>query len=167
MPPRVTDPYACFEHIGLCWAGQESGALEWDLRSAASRPLTRIEPLRYSYADLTETSEGDRTGLGAPCFLRSKRGEGNARHCGRGHHLGTFSILEHPPQRQVHKKLEPHTGQAMAGASGSRLHFEWIAPGLTVVGFWTAPRRWIAALEGPVGFRAEGKELHTGPIESE
>jgi hypothetical protein len=35
---------------------------------------------------------------------------------------------------------------------GSRLHFEWIASGLTVVSFWTVPRPWIAALEGPVGF---------------
>lgn len=35
----------------------------------------------------------------------------------------------------------------------SRHSFEWIASGFTVVCFWTALRRWIAALEGPVRFR--------------
>jgi len=32
--------------------------------------------------------------------------------------------------------------------------------------FWTAPRRSIAVLEGPVGLRASWILLHTGPIES-
>jgi hypothetical protein len=35
-------------------------------------------------------------------------------------------------------------------------HIEWIAPGLTAKSFWTARRRWIAALESQVRFRVEG-----------
>jgi len=41
------------------------------------------------------------------------------------------------------------------------------SPWVDCVCFWTAPRRWIAALEGPVWFRVPRLGLHTGPIESE
>lgn len=53
----------------------------------------------------------------------------------------------------------------------SRLHFEWIASGFTVVCFWIvlAISPWVGsrlALEGPVRFMLF-PGLHTGPIESE
>ena len=38
-----------------------------------------------------------------------------------------------------------------AGEAANRLHFEWTVSGLTAVCFWTALRRWIAALERPRG----------------
>ena len=47
--------------------------------------------------------------------------------------------LEHPPQRQVRKKLEPPpVGNGWQAAAV--LQLEWIAPGLTGVCFWIAPR---------------------------
>jgi hypothetical protein len=54
-------------------------------------------------------------------------------------------LLEHPPQRHVRLK----TG-APTPVRGSRLSFDWIVPGFTAVCFWSARRRLIAALEGPV-----------------
>jgi hypothetical protein len=53
----------------------------------------------------------------------------------------------------------------------SRLHFEWIASGFTVLCFWIVPTLslWVGsrlALEGPVRFILF-LGLHTGPIESE
>ena len=35
---------------------------------------------------------------------------------------------------------------------GSRLRFEWIAGGFTVMSFWTGTRRWIASLESKLRF---------------
>jgi len=51
---------------------------------------------------------------------------------------------EHPPQRHVRKKLDPENFRE------NRLHFEWIALGLTVLCFWTAPKHSISGLESPV-----------------
>ena len=48
--------------------------------------------------------------------------------------------------------IRPHNGTTAPG-DPSRLHFEWRVSGFTAVCFWTVLRRWIAALEGPVGFR--------------
>ena len=61
------------------------------------------------------------------------------------------------------------TGLARPAGNGqrseSRLQFEWIAPGLTAVCFWTAPRRWIAELEGRMGFGS--RRTLPRPIESQ
>ena len=70
-------------------------------------------------------------------------------------------ILEHPPQGQVRKKLASHTRPASADSDATAvIQFEWIVSGLTAVCFWTAPRRLIAALEGPVGLRVNGETPH-------
>ena len=59
--------------------------------------------------------------------------------------------LEHPPQSQIRKKLEAAHPSATADVAVNRLHFEWTVSGLTAVCFWTAPWRWIVALERPRG----------------
>lgn len=50
--------------------------------------------------------------------------------------------------------------------AGGRLQLEWIARGLTAKSFWTARRRWIAALEGECGL-ASRRETAPGPTESQ
>ena len=74
-------------------------------------------------------------------------------------------ILEHPPQRHVHEKLDSHAQLVRLGEVRAALRFEWIVSGLTAVCFWTVPRRPIAGLEGQVRF-GFGWTLPR-PIESE
>jgi hypothetical protein len=83
------------------------------LRSGAS--LAAIDsdgPLLYTLITQEEMDEGDRTGSPChPCFLRSKMRMSKAQ---RSLRLAVFiaserlKLLEHPPQSQIRKKLEPH-----------------------------------------------------------
>lgn len=151
MPRLVADPNLWHPSAAVVCVGQSQhpGRLEWELRSgASSRSLT---PARLWSISLLpkETSEGDRTGVGAPCFLRSnRRPETPARSAGRPHNLGTtYQFGASAPETSPPKNWSPDS------LRGSRLSFDWIVPGLTAVSFWNALRRWIAALEGPVRFR--------------
>jgi hypothetical protein len=150
MPTRVADPNLWHPSAAMVCVGpsQHPGRFEWERRSGASSLIDSGAPLDYS--TLTQkTDEGDRTGPGAPCFLRSLRGPAPlAASLERSHNLGTHcqfgasAPATSPPQNWSPDSLR-----------GSRLSFEWIVPGLTEVSFWNARRRLIAALEGPVRFR--------------
>jgi hypothetical protein len=136
--------------------GEQPSRFEWELRSgAASVAIDSDEALHYQSLYPRPTDEGNRTGsLCLPCFLRSKikRRKAVAAAARRFHSLGTnqrfWSIR---PRLKSTKNWSPDSPR------GSRLSFEWIASGFTVVCFWTAPavppRAGIRALEGPVRFR--------------
>ncbi len=150
MPRLVADSIPWHTSADTVCVGQSEypGRFEWELRSGAfARLLTRA---RLCVIPLSpkETSEGNRTGPGAPCFLRSKGENAQpARVLERGHNLGTTAHFgasapgPSPPQNWSPDSIR-----------GSRLHFEWIASGLTAVCFWNAPGREIPVLEGPVWF---------------
>jgi hypothetical protein len=79
----------------------------------------------------------------------------------RSHDFGASAPMTSPPLTGTAHSL------ATSREAASRLRFEWIAAGCTAASFWTASRRLISGLEGPVGLRVSWIRLHTGPIESE
>ena len=67
-------------------------------------------------------------------------------------------ILEHPPQRQVCKQLEPHTPwQRAVKRQPPSIRMESLR--VYCMSFWTAPRRLITALESQSRFRAERSDF--------
>jgi hypothetical protein len=142
---------------------QQSGALEWELRSGAYWLIDSTTPL--DYPTLTqETDEGDPTGRSCPRFPSFANPPGPPEPLSTNIPSERPYFLEHPPQGQVHRKTGAPTSFGAAAFT-----FEWIASGFTAVCFWTAPWRRIAAsvaLEGPLRFGL-CPGLHTGPTESE
>jgi hypothetical protein len=147
MPPLVADQNPWHPSAAVVCVGQSQhpGRFEWERRSGASSLIDSGAPLGYS-TRTQKTDEGDRTGPGAACFLRSKRGPAQlAASLERIHNLGTpcnfgaSAPVTSPPQNWSPDSLR-----------GSRLSFDWIVSGLTAVSFWNALRPWIATLEGPV-----------------
>jgi hypothetical protein len=147
MPRRVADLYPWHSSAATSALGQASipGALNGSCGQVPLGSLTPPRPWIISGLPKRRTRETGLATVPPVSFVRkSTRPTGVPE---RLHNLGTTLALEPPPQRQVHRK----TG-APTPVRGSRLSFEWIVPGLTVVCFWSALRRLIAALEGPVRF---------------
>jgi hypothetical protein len=147
MPPLVADPNPWHSSAATVCVGpsQQSGRLEWELRSGASSLIDSSTPL--DDPSLTqETDQADRTGTPVPPVSFVRKSARSARASERPHNLGTTlpfgasAPVTSPPQNWSPDSLR-----------GSRLSFEWIVSGLTAVCFWTAPRSSVA-LEGPVRF---------------
>ena len=113
MPLRVTDQTPWRQSAnGLRWARHHSGGFEWELSPAAIAAS--------SSAGADELCQGS-----APARLP----------CRREHNLGTIkTIWNIRPKGTSAKNWTPARPE-------SRLHFEWIAPGLTEKCFWTVTRR--------------------------
>ena len=154
MPRLVADQIPWHSSAAILCVGQSEHPkrIEWELRSGAS--LAAIDSgasVQYHNFTQKKTGEGDRTSsyCHPVSFVRKSRAA--AAH--RSFQAADITserrhILEHPPQGQVRVK----TG-APTRIGATAFSFEWIASGLTAVCFWTALRRLIAALEGPVRFR--------------
>jgi hypothetical protein len=74
------------------------------------------------------------------------------------HHFRTNPFGVSAPMASPAKTGATHS-PATGRERGSRLHFEWIANGLTAVSFWAAPGRCIPGLEGRRGWRVKGTTL--------
>ncbi len=148
MPPRAADPYPWHTSAATVCVGQASNPAALD-GSCGQVPQGSLTPT--SLCAISGLPKA--TGRGRPdwpqvppvSFVPNKAETPEPP----SPHIASERpcLLEHPPQRQVHHK----TG-APTPVRASRLHFDWIVPGFTELCFWSAPRRSIAALEGPVRF---------------
>ena len=126
--------------LGPAVSGARAGWLGWHSRLSLLRPK--------------KTDEGDRIGPGAPCFLRSMKGE-PSRISGPPEPRNVAGLGSIRPTGTSANKLGA-AFRSRIGVAAASLPFEWIARGLTAVCFWTAPRRLIAALEDRVRFGLAG-----------
>ena len=157
MPPFVADPYPWHLSAAAICVGQASnpGLLNGSCGQVPLAAGLRPAGALFMACPKRRTRE---TGLApVPPVSFVRRDSPSPRSPGPRHNLGTILLFG----ASAPGPSPPKTG-APTPVRGSRLSFEWIVPGLTAVSFWTARRRLIAALEGPVRLR-----LHTGPIESE
>ena len=150
----------------LRWAKPAIRRFDWELWPGACGQLTTppacgIDALAYR----NERGRQDRHLC--PLFPSFERGQASARRrqCKAlaADITSERKLLEHPPQCQVHKKLDSHARRqrpARRQPPSFRMDRLWV----DCLSFWTAPRRPIAALEGPVGFRVSRTELHTGLV---
>ncbi len=153
MPRLVADSIPWHTSAAIVCVGQseQPRPLEWELRSGASLAVIDSGPtLQYHALHPRPTDEGDRTG--SDChpvsFVRKVIGAKPDFIDCPTHNLGTNQkIWSLRPRLKSAKNWSPDPDR------GSRLSFEWIASGLTVVCFWTAPSHWVSGLEGPVRFR--------------
>src|SRR5258708_17187248 len=116
MPLPVADQKCWRSSATVCVGqSQQSGRFDWELWPGASGHLTSV--LTYSIGALTyRNGRGKQDWPCALLFPSFEKGAtepmdwpGTAAH-GRRHNLGTHQLIsEHPPQWQVHKKLESHT----------------------------------------------------------
>ena len=138
--------------------GEHPSRFEWELRPGIFSAAIDGR-WRFGLADFcpTKRTREDRTGSFChPCFLRPKNGQG-AEACQspgrRCHSLGTNYKFW-----SIRPRLKSTKNWSSDSPRSSRLHFEWIASGFTVVCFWIVPAisPWVGrrlALEGPVRFR--------------
>ena len=153
----------------LRWAKPAIRRLDWELWPGACGQLTTppacgIDALAY------RNERGRQDGIYAPCFLRSKKGEASARRrqCNRWPLTSPrnecfWSIRPNAKSTKNWIRTLVDKRPAMRQPPSFRMERPWV----DCLSFWTAPRRPIAALEGPVGFRVSRTGLHTGPTESE
>jgi hypothetical protein len=148
MPPQVADSSHWHCSASVCVGpGQHPGRIEWERRSGALLlgAWCRIGALRK------------KLGRGRPdwptcppgSFVRNNP-SALPKAPGSGHNLGTDHFGASAPA------TSPPQNWSSDSLRSSRLSFAWIVPGFTEVCFWGARRRWIAALEGPVGLRVSG-----------
>jgi len=148
--------------------GEHPSRFEWELRPGLFSAA--IDGRWYfGLFDFCPTKRTRETGpalFATPVSFVRKMGREPANRRRRCHSLGTnYKFGASAPGSSPQKTGAP------TRIRGSRLHFEWIASGFTVVCFWIVPAisLWVGyrlALEGPVRFILF-LGLHTGPIESE
>lgn len=160
MPPRVAEEYS--------WRVQRRRSALGNARSPAdligtcrqlphpcARGIDRVDRKSKLRLPTNGTRE---TGLAAALrFPSSAIGRAPAAPL-RRHHFRTNRFGVSAPMASPAKTGATHS-PATGRERGSRLHFEWIANGLTAVSFWAAPGRCIPGLEGRRGWRVKGTTL--------